>query len=888
MAGKLTLEDWLDDLCVRFIINLPREDLSSIERICFQIEEAQWYYEDFIRPLDPALPSMSLKTFSMKMFQHCPLLSNFSAESRMKAFDQFMEYKQRIPVRGGILLNGAMDAAVLVRGWKKGSSWSFPRGKINKEEDDLVCAIREIYEETGYDLRAAGLVEKNYPVQHLEVTMHDQQVRLYVFRGVPQDTVFETKTRKEIGAIAWYNVSDLPAFRNKKKAAARHQTSGDKFYMVAPFMVQLRQWVVKQKNIDAQNAAAFNGHNHPQMLYNETVTDDNMLPERKEPQVTNIQAEEEFVDSTSRQLKQLLQHKPPTQGLQTANQEAGQALMSLLQPKATSHIMSSGQLQPHTPFEQQLPEVPQPTSPHHHHHPTQRMPLSAYGAPPDFPIHSAAHPGYGQPTQHQGQYVNVRQQQRPRPQVYVENVHPVSHAPQQLQNRPFQTDPIQLIHPQPLPPQVQKDLLLREMVSSSPTGVGSAVRTGPNGSAHGNVHMAQAALSHFPNHGAPTAQHGDKLPTQLPAHSASLLNVLKGNSAQAAPHQPARQQQGSLQGTAVAFRDSSTRDHRKQQSVPVSKFADEYGPPARSPAMHTAVTMSTQAAMSASSVRPVIPKDEHHLGLLNMFRKVESPASQGQVDGQSANPTGRRPQQEESAKQQWPSKGSTAAEALRASAQENGCPIQMHPETNLPFGAHSILARPRQTRQGQLSEPSSATPMKQSGENQLNLSVRSHPSPASGSQMSPLQNQLHQADPNPKAHHGAQLSPQAGPPSAQSYPYGDSPGLGPNPLALFPNPPSASSLPVPGGTKVRRESTAEQKNALLSLFGKPKTDQEQYKGLAGEHVTGGIAPRSRLASIASSEGEGAIRGNGGLRRGSSTPMSPGDRSFLLNFLGKAS
>ncbi len=80
----------------------------------------------------------------------------------------------------------------------------FPRGKINKDEDDIDCAIREVYEETGYDLRAAGLVEKNAPVHPLEVTMHDQQVRLYVFRGIPENTVFETRTRKEIGDIKWY------------------------------------------------------------------------------------------------------------------------------------------------------------------------------------------------------------------------------------------------------------------------------------------------------------------------------------------------------------------------------------------------------------------------------------------------------------------------------------------------------------------------------------------------------------------------------------------------------------------------------------------------------------------------------------------------------------
>ena len=83
---KMTLVEWLDDLCVRFIVNLPQEELLSVERICFQIEEAQWFYEDFIRPLDPHnLPSMHLRKFSQLMFQHCPLFSAYSATLHQQA-----------------------------------------------------------------------------------------------------------------------------------------------------------------------------------------------------------------------------------------------------------------------------------------------------------------------------------------------------------------------------------------------------------------------------------------------------------------------------------------------------------------------------------------------------------------------------------------------------------------------------------------------------------------------------------------------------------------------------------------------------------------------------------------------------------------------------------
>lgn len=104
-----------------------------------------------------------------------------------------MAYKTRVPVRGAIMLNPTMDKCLLVKGWKKGASWSFPRGKINKDEDDMVCAVREVLEETGFD--CDGMARKD---DFVEVVMREQNLRLYIIPGVPEDTAFECQTRKEI------------------------------------------------------------------------------------------------------------------------------------------------------------------------------------------------------------------------------------------------------------------------------------------------------------------------------------------------------------------------------------------------------------------------------------------------------------------------------------------------------------------------------------------------------------------------------------------------------------------------------------------------------------------------------------------------------------------
>jgi mRNA-decapping enzyme subunit 2 len=58
-----SLAEVLDDLCSRFIINLPKEELESFDRLCFQIEAAHWFYLDFFREEFPSLPIFNLKEF---------------------------------------------------------------------------------------------------------------------------------------------------------------------------------------------------------------------------------------------------------------------------------------------------------------------------------------------------------------------------------------------------------------------------------------------------------------------------------------------------------------------------------------------------------------------------------------------------------------------------------------------------------------------------------------------------------------------------------------------------------------------------------------------------------------------------------------------------------
>jgi len=69
---------------------------------------SHWFYEDFVRDVNPTLPSYNLRKFSAELFRSCPMLQHWS-HVHDQAFDQFMAYKVRVPVCGAIMLNDKMD-----------------------------------------------------------------------------------------------------------------------------------------------------------------------------------------------------------------------------------------------------------------------------------------------------------------------------------------------------------------------------------------------------------------------------------------------------------------------------------------------------------------------------------------------------------------------------------------------------------------------------------------------------------------------------------------------------------------------------------------------------------------------------------------------------------
>jgi len=91
-----------------------------------------------------------------------------------------------------------------------GGRWGFPKGKLEVDytngtilESYEECAIREVREETGLDIR-----DKLNPRLYREY-FHDNEVHMimYIILDVDESVMFKALTKSEIKNIKWINVA---------------------------------------------------------------------------------------------------------------------------------------------------------------------------------------------------------------------------------------------------------------------------------------------------------------------------------------------------------------------------------------------------------------------------------------------------------------------------------------------------------------------------------------------------------------------------------------------------------------------------------------------------------------------------------------------------------
>lgn len=229
----VSLDNAIEDLVVRFILNVPPEDLATVERVLFHFEEASWFYTDFVKLMNPYLPNLSIRSFSKTVKDICPLIWNWDITPE-NALVKFSMYKRSIPVRGAAIFNENLSKILLLRG-ANSKHWSFPRGKIGKDEDDVSCCIREVKEETGFDL--TGYIDAD---QYVERNMNGKNFKIFLVKGVPEDFEFKPEHKNEIQAIEWKD------FKKLSKAIFKNEGSA-KVFLVNSMIRPLSLYVKNEK-----------------------------------------------------------------------------------------------------------------------------------------------------------------------------------------------------------------------------------------------------------------------------------------------------------------------------------------------------------------------------------------------------------------------------------------------------------------------------------------------------------------------------------------------------------------------------------------------------------------------------------------------------------------
>lgn len=281
--------DVLCDLISRFVINVPDPAKENLIRICFQIELAHWYYLDFYVNGDAnttsKLKGCSYREFAAHVFQHLPFLQGYFPRLN-EVLDEWREYKLSVPTYGAIMLSEGNTHVLLVQSYWAKASWGFPKGKVNQEEEPLRCAIREVHEETGFDI-------SNYtdPECYFEQFIRDQKVRLYIVQNIPRTTKFEPKTRCEIKACEWFAINDLPNHKKDETPRIKLGINPNAFFMVMPFIKKLKHFCQTGRVYNNLNAT-INQSNKSSTRRNRTKSENELSQNKRQQARTRTESDE--------------------------------------------------------------------------------------------------------------------------------------------------------------------------------------------------------------------------------------------------------------------------------------------------------------------------------------------------------------------------------------------------------------------------------------------------------------------------------------------------------------------------------------------------------------------------------------------------------------------
>jgi 8-oxo-dGTP pyrophosphatase MutT (NUDIX family) len=138
---------------------------------------------------------------------HAGIIINENFEKLRKAF--FKHFKL-VQAAGGLVKNQDREILLIFRRGK----WDLPKGKLDKNETILDCAIREVKEETGLTkIKAGKAIDITYHT-YTEFGKHILKESHWYMMYVKGEEILTPQVEEDITEIRWVKKDDLKSYMN--------------------------------------------------------------------------------------------------------------------------------------------------------------------------------------------------------------------------------------------------------------------------------------------------------------------------------------------------------------------------------------------------------------------------------------------------------------------------------------------------------------------------------------------------------------------------------------------------------------------------------------------------------------------------------------------------
>jgi mRNA-decapping enzyme subunit 2 len=207
----------IHEIICRRLINLPESE-KQFPRILSNIEEACWFYTDeFCADKGHNKDKKFERKFAHRIYTEWSLLRPQLSQLPELQDRFWLDYKSQIPSFGCVIFNARRDHLLFCiyknKRDKIEKKLDFPKGKVDQDETDIECAVREVQEETNINLDPAQINANQYVKVE---TLLNRMVTLYFVEGIEMDLPLRVPVNQvEIQGLMWIPVAEYihEAFR---------------------------------------------------------------------------------------------------------------------------------------------------------------------------------------------------------------------------------------------------------------------------------------------------------------------------------------------------------------------------------------------------------------------------------------------------------------------------------------------------------------------------------------------------------------------------------------------------------------------------------------------------------------------------------------------------